>query len=849
MDDGLSAFTNRLAAFDAAAARACRTLDRVAETAGRVETVCAPVLALTEQLRLSHRNVEAVHARIADIERYTTVAAEVRRALAALAAAAAAAAAEEDRRRLGEERLDSDARETTVVARHEDLDALVDVMLEAEQFLEGQDFLPDARDTAARLHAAKAQATAWYLEQLALLAAGGVATADDDGSSDGTVSLSSSFDILPSASADRLGCKGVPSSSPELIKALIKLGAAGNIEATYIASRAPCVSKRFKRKCADGPRGKQENSGFSAVYVHALISVFAEEARFVHAVFGSFNEAVEVDLGLCGAAKACLKGVMQQGAVAPFKEVTETLVAKVAFTSDEYDTTIDVCRSYFAYFGGSGSSSSSSSSSGSNSSALIGKTTLSGPAGSAAASNISTTAATSIRISQMDRRCAQVALKLSHRIFQNLENGSIVELCSLIAAADKAVDGVGVSVRGGPHIAPAMRLVREALVMAAPGETLLRILALMQLPDFSRLGADLLIALDRSDANNISPAFKIGARFAIKDVRLTVVERLLLDIGTATHTYELGVCRALIKASASLKHSSHEAHAPRPAPNPKAAALQQLLIMISMMKSSPLAPYDSTATYIAAAASALSQQSSMLVPSAKNAAAAALSNGAYREGRGLRGSGMAAASRKEKSLASRSARQPITVAPSFNEISLLAEIDKRQRHPAPSLVRADALTRSLNNLKYLKGAIRSIDDDDSLVRSIGQLEVELCGAFVGELTAVFDKHAALPVANVPADLSTRKPSTTSAFCRDLKARFGAMNTFIDMAKERGVAAPAGILDVGTRKRVQVAVQQAVAGGYAKFYGKFAQVRFSKKHQQEYTRWAPEDAVRVVAGVL
>jgi hypothetical protein len=140
MDDGLSAFTNRLAAFDAAAARACRTLDRVAETAGRVETVCAPVLALTEQLRLSHRNVEAVHARIADIERYTTVAAEVRRALAALAAAAAAAAAEEDRRRLGEERLDSDARETTVVARHEDLDALVDVMLEAEQFLEGQDF-------------------------------------------------------------------------------------------------------------------------------------------------------------------------------------------------------------------------------------------------------------------------------------------------------------------------------------------------------------------------------------------------------------------------------------------------------------------------------------------------------------------------------------------------------------------------------------------------------------------------------------------------------------------------------------------------------------------------------------
>ena len=114
--------------------------------------------------------------------------------------------------------------------------------------------------------------------------------------------------------------------------------------------------------------------------------------------------------------------------------------------------------------------------------------------------------------------------------------------------------------------------------MTAPGDTLLRILALMQLPDFSRLRADLLIALDRSDENNISPAFKIGARFAIKDVRLAVVERLLLDIGTATHTYELGVCRALIKAAASLQHSSHDAHAPMPGPNPKAAALQQLLI-------------------------------------------------------------------------------------------------------------------------------------------------------------------------------------------------------------------------------------------------------------------------------
>ena len=58
----LDAFTARLAAFDSAAKRACLTLDRVIETVGRVETVCEPVITLTEQLRVSHRNVQVLPA-------------------------------------------------------------------------------------------------------------------------------------------------------------------------------------------------------------------------------------------------------------------------------------------------------------------------------------------------------------------------------------------------------------------------------------------------------------------------------------------------------------------------------------------------------------------------------------------------------------------------------------------------------------------------------------------------------------------------------------------------------------------------------------------------------------------
>ena len=136
LDGDLAAFTANLAAFDAAAARACLTLDRVAEAAGHVELGCAPVLALTSQLLLSHRNVESVHACLADIERFTTVADRVQHALNALTTAE-----------------DIASRETVVVAQHDDLDALVDVMLEAERFLEANDYLPDVKDAQIKLTA------------------------------------------------------------------------------------------------------------------------------------------------------------------------------------------------------------------------------------------------------------------------------------------------------------------------------------------------------------------------------------------------------------------------------------------------------------------------------------------------------------------------------------------------------------------------------------------------------------------------------------------------------------------------------------------------------------------------
>ena len=47
----------------------------------------------------------------------------------------------------------------------------------------------------------------------------------------------------------------------------------------------------------------------------------------------------------------------------------------------------------------------------------------------------------------------------------------------------------------------------------------------MQLPDFLKLQAEL-DAVNLFDANNVNPAFKVGAKVRAKHVRMATVERL-----------------------------------------------------------------------------------------------------------------------------------------------------------------------------------------------------------------------------------------------------------------------------------------------------------------------------------
>ena len=97
------------------------------------------------------------------------------------------------------------------------------------------------------------------------------------------------------------------------------------------------------------------------------------------------------------------------------------------------------------------------------------------------------------------------------------------------------------------------------------------------------------------------------------------------------------------------------------------------------------------------------------------------------------------------------------------------------------------------------------------------------------------------------DIATRKPNTTSLFCRDLKSRFGAVNSFIDQVKLCGDSPPQRILDVQTRARLKSLAAEALASKYTPFYEMFAPVRFSKKHQEQYTRWPPNAAFEVLVG--
>ena len=757
--DDLEAFKESLQAFDQVSRTACNTLDLIVSAVDRVEAVCEPVVALTEGLRLSHRNVQSVHKELTNIDRYLSVGDNINECLERLTTAA-----------------NGTSMETAFVDGHKDLDTLTDVLLEAEVFLTGNDFLPGAKDKVSKLYITKTKCKKWYLEQLSLLACQAVLlTSSTLGSDVLSDSLPNPGESGTSSFYERLGFAGVPSSSQGLVKTLIKLQATSEMISTYVESRYPIVLERFRSLCGaelsdSVPAVSQESS--ESKYVHALICVFAEEARFIHAVFGintgpaSMNDQVEIDRR--SASKACLRGVMQSGAVAPFLQVTQALIARVAFTSDEYQTVVDLSQSYYSCLASSSDSSWNT------------------PTNSSTASAVAD---------------AQVALTVSDMVFQNMENGTFLEICHLVASAELAAQNVALTVVGS-HVGPAMKLVKEALKKVSSRKLLQNTFALLQLPSFLRLGADLLRATDPAGESAINPAIRIGLKFATVDVRFAVVEKLLQEVGRVTHAYELGVCQALIEASMSFRHLDPSLFT---LSDSRAAALQKMMIMVSMLKRSPLTPYKLRQDYICAASAVLS------------------------------GTPHSAASLSP----------PVPAA--FSESALKAEVTALQRQAVPSLVQVSALTISINNLSFLRAEINSVDDDGELSSVISE-HLEVVGeAFVRELVAVFNAHTILPLPNVPSDIATRKPNTTSAFCRDLKARFGAVNSFIDSVQSRGNPPPENIIDVQTRNKLKSLAAEALTVKYTPFYESFAPIRFSKKHQNEYTRWPPDAALEILVG--
>ena len=427
--------------------------------------------------------------------------------------------------------------------------------------------------------------------------------------------------------------------------------------------------------------------------MHALISVFNEEASFIHAVFGNTDGPATIDdfieIDRRSSSKACLRGVMEHGALTQFMEDTQALFSKIAFTTKEYQTVVDVSQSYFSCLAELSSESGWSVSRNSTSTSGVGDR----------ASHLNKDS----MVARDDYNGAGVALAVSSKVFQNIENGTLTELCHLVASAEMAAQNGALNVRGF-HIDPAMKLMKEALTKVSSRKLLLQIFGLLQLPSFLRIGADLFRAIDVSGESPINPAFKISLRFATVDVRLSAVETLLQEVATATHKYELGVCQALIKASVSFRNVDPSLFT---LSNSKAAALQQMMAVISIMKRSPLVSYKSRRDYISAASAILT------------------------------GANVAGASSFSP-----------TIPTTFSASRLKAEIASLQSKSVPSLAQVSALTISLNNLNFLKREISCVDDDGTLQSLISMHLEGAVQAFVGEMMAVFDKHTILPLPNV-----------------------------------------------------------------------------------------------------
>ncbi len=792
----------QLAAFDRGAREAVRSLDAIVASIDRVETVCAPVTRVTEQLRRTHANVQAVHDMISNVERWSHVAEEVDACLAELKGEDAANASSP---RTQVPPLSSSpppsspspsspaAGHPKPVARHDRLDAAVAVLVDAEAFLRQQDFLPDGEALAHRVAEAKASCCQWYLGQLSLVAglegSGGVA-ATPGNNARGALSDDDDARAASPGPAEAT-CASVPASAPALCACLVKLGCGRRALDTYCTRRSQVVRRRFQGRVA---------SQSAARAVRLLCTLFAEEAHFLKAVFGApvvlrggddHNDRDggggdgDGDVGDVGdeeddggggggghsgdgasfqharrLAQECLAVVVRDGAVVPFRTSVKQSMARCFFSQDDHAAVLAALDARRARGTEHLTRSSLHTSSSSSSDGLDASARLQQERADAAIRS----AAERVFRSLLPSAAPEAGGGVEEDVQQQQQPTLFVSVCELAMKADVASEQIRSSVTG---MAQAMRGV--TVDGLGYGRTVSRqwvrqVLALMERPGL--IGDEIVARSGRrgptasgsgakgaaesaSASASVSPVTRLVLRFATEMVKHKAVGRLVRE-GADPHQYVLGVCTAL--KTAILAHCA------------------------------PAQTLEAAAAAVGAAAAGGSSGSSPAADAARLAVGEAVAG----------------------------------------------------------------LAATINNLHYAQVNVFDLDYDGKLAESIDGAIAAARARMEGLLTDTLVEHSRMPVENMPSDLAGRKTlSATSPFCRELKRRFAAMNSLLDAVAALAVPPVAGVQHTGARAALAAALTAKVEAHYAPFYATFAKVPFSKKHLAQYTRWAPRAAVEVM----
>lgn len=162
----------------------------------------------------------------------------------------------------------------------------------------------------------------------------------------------------------------------------------------------------------------------------------------------------------------------------------------------------------------------------------------------------------------------------------------------------------------------------------------------------------------------------------------------------------------------------------------------------------------------------------------------------------------------------------------------------------------------MNNAQYIVKAIKGEDVKDAKPATGAQIISTLSDAFVDRLSGLVDEEREkynqavwVPLAShtkqtdLPLEYAKGSSVLTLESGRQIKSRFTAFNTGLEeiYQHQKQYSVP----DAGLRQRLRQDGRSIVLSSYTEFYERFSQVQFSKKHMEQYLKFAPRAVATMI----